>query len=194
MALKVTVKVSSVTNLSDARYCAGMGVQMLGFVTIPGREAYVAPTVFQEMRGWFAGPQVVAEVYGLKQQSELDFILENYRPDLLEGGPEELPLLQAAGLPYLFDVTDFSLDDLREIFMATQAPDYLIAASNEMVQNLMKLTEPDKVLVRLSDKTTVKCLQTTDQYGFVLASGREERPGLKDYTHLADVLEQLQHE
>ena len=29
--LKTQVKVSSITNLSDARYCAGMGVDLLGF-------------------------------------------------------------------------------------------------------------------------------------------------------------------
>ncbi|MCX7636274.1 MAG: hypothetical protein N2044_00370 [Cyclobacteriaceae bacterium] len=193
MALKVTVKVSSVTNLSDARYCAGMGVQMLGFVTIPGRESYVAPEVFQEMRGWFAGPQVVAEVYGLKQQSELDFILENYRPDLLEGGRDELFLMQASGLPYLFDVSDFDADGLREMILSTHPPAYLIADTNSIVQNLMKLTQAEKVLIRLSDKDSEKYLQPHAQ-GFVLTSGREERPGLKDYAHLADVLEQLQLE
>ena len=31
MGLKTLVKVSEVNNLSDARYCAGMGVEMIGF-------------------------------------------------------------------------------------------------------------------------------------------------------------------
>lgn len=31
MALKTFVKISGVNNLSDARYCAGMGVNQLGF-------------------------------------------------------------------------------------------------------------------------------------------------------------------
>ncbi len=31
MALKTIVKVGNITNLSDARYCAVMGVDMLGF-------------------------------------------------------------------------------------------------------------------------------------------------------------------
>ena len=29
--LKTLIKVSNINNLSDARYCAGMGVEMLGF-------------------------------------------------------------------------------------------------------------------------------------------------------------------
>ena len=66
MPLKTFVKVGCITNLSDARYCAGMGVDMLGFRAVESQENYIKPSQFQEIRGWIAGPLVVAEVYGVE--------------------------------------------------------------------------------------------------------------------------------
>jgi phosphoribosylanthranilate isomerase len=45
MALKCFVKVGNVTNLSDARYCAGMGVDLLGFPVDAAQPGPVAPHV-----------------------------------------------------------------------------------------------------------------------------------------------------
>ena len=56
MALKTLVKVGKISNLSDAWYCAGMSVDMLGFTVIASQENYVSPELFREMRGWFYGP------------------------------------------------------------------------------------------------------------------------------------------
>src|SRR5688572_15531110 len=84
MPLKTLVKVGNITNLSDARYCAGMGVDMLGFRVIEGQENFVAPKLFQEIRGWVAGPKVVAELYGYSENLDFNLILKNYAPDFAE--------------------------------------------------------------------------------------------------------------
>jgi len=61
MSLKTKVKISQVTNLSDARYCAGMGVHYLGFNFVAGHEFYVQPEHFMEIRSWITGPELVGE-------------------------------------------------------------------------------------------------------------------------------------
>ena len=48
MPLKTIVKVGSITNLSDARYCAGMGVEMLGFNVVAGHESFIDAKKYQE--------------------------------------------------------------------------------------------------------------------------------------------------
>ncbi|MFM1835376.1 MAG: hypothetical protein RJA04_63, partial [Bacteroidota bacterium] len=48
--LKTLVKVSAITNLSDARYCAGMGVDLLGFPL-----GKISIDQFTEIRNWLAG-------------------------------------------------------------------------------------------------------------------------------------------
>ena len=40
--LSTIVKISQVTNLSDAGYCAGMGVEMIGFMIDEDSESYVS--------------------------------------------------------------------------------------------------------------------------------------------------------
>ena len=52
MSLKTLVKVGGVTNLSDARYCAGMGVAILGFCPEPSRPDYVDLDKFKEITNW----------------------------------------------------------------------------------------------------------------------------------------------
>ncbi|HEY0656099.1 MAG TPA: hypothetical protein VGD65_23350, partial [Chryseosolibacter sp.] len=84
MPLKTLVKVGNISNLSDARYCSGMGVEMLGFRVIEGQQNFVSPKLFQEIRGWVTGPKIVAEIYGLTSPDQLPSILENYAPDYFE--------------------------------------------------------------------------------------------------------------
>src|SRR4051812_19134719 len=84
MPLKTVVKVGNISNLSDARYCAGMGVDMLGFRVLEKQENFISPRLFQEIRGWVSGPKVVAEVYGLESPEQLLAIVSNYAPDYFE--------------------------------------------------------------------------------------------------------------
>src|SRR5690606_27876233 len=94
MMLKTQVKVGNISNLSDARYCAGMGVDMLGFAVIPGQEDYVPEPLYQDLRGWISGPAIVAELYGITPEMNLQAILQAYQPDLVEVFPDDLHLLE----------------------------------------------------------------------------------------------------
>ncbi|NJM26270.1 MAG: N-(5'-phosphoribosyl)anthranilate isomerase, partial [Bacteroidia bacterium] len=121
MALKVKVKVGNITNLSDARYCAGMGVDMLGFATIKGAAFHITADLYQQLRGWISGPSYVAQVAGLQNAGALAEIVEQFQPDYLE---VDLPTLEIIGnatsLPLIVKVarSDESireqLDSLRQ--------------------------------------------------------------------------------
>src|SRR5258708_3649368 len=65
------VKVGKVTNLSEARYCAGMGVDFLSFPA-----SSVDPKTFQEITGWVAGPK-----FGVEIDSST---VEEYKADFVE--------------------------------------------------------------------------------------------------------------
>ncbi len=67
------VKVGQVTNLSEARYCAGMGVDFLSFPI-----SSIDPKMYQEITGWVAGPKFGVEV----DNGSLSTINE-YKPDFL---------------------------------------------------------------------------------------------------------------
>jgi phosphoribosylanthranilate isomerase len=179
MPLKTFVKAGNITNLSDARYCAGMGVDMVGFRVIEGQENYIRPSSFQEIRGWIAGPLVVAEIYGMNTSDELSAILENYKPDYLEMSEKELLLFHELPLPFLLAVQDNPTTVLQ--------PQYLISKSP---------FETDiPLLIQIQSKDEIDSLLANPAVkGFVLSGTSELKPGLKEYEMLAEVLELLETE
>ncbi len=66
MSLQTKVKAGNITNLHDARYCAGMGVDWLGF-----RADTVDAVTFKEITHWVSGPQFVLE---LSERTSIDSI------------------------------------------------------------------------------------------------------------------------
>ena len=80
MSLKTKVKVGNITNLSDARYCAGMGVDMLGFAIGKADGQGVGATKFKEITDWIAGPEFILE---LPEGAIID-ISEKYNVSLIE--------------------------------------------------------------------------------------------------------------
>ena len=179
MPLKAFVKVGSITNLSDARYCAGMGVDMLGFCTTEGRENYVKPGQYQEIRGWINGPLVVAEVYGIRNPNELIEIIENYKPNYVEMSLGELVFFSSLPLPLILSIQENDVINNLSI-----QPEFVICK---------KVFEtPFPLLLEIKSKLEVKSL-LENQYvkGFVLQGTTEIKPGLKDYEAITDVLELL---
>ncbi len=61
MALKTLVYLRDINNLSDARYAAGMGVELTGFRLDPQDESSLTPEMFREITGWIAGVKTVGE-------------------------------------------------------------------------------------------------------------------------------------
>jgi phosphoribosylanthranilate isomerase len=181
MPLKTFVKVGRITNLSEARYCAGMGVDLLGFCTIKGKESYLAPSQFQEIRGWITGPQIVAEIYGLQSQAELESILSDYKPDYLEMGAQELELLADVPLPFIL-----SSDGAVVSPDPRKTPGYLL------LKDLAINALPYPVLIEVQSLMDVqRVLNSPNTSGIAMNGGPEIRPGLKEYEVLAEILELL---
>ena len=68
--------------MSDARYCSGMGVDLLGFALNQDKEDAVSAELILEISGWVSGVKFVGEfdhlssedVASLLQKLSLDFI------------------------------------------------------------------------------------------------------------------------
>ncbi|MGB3586848.1 MAG: hypothetical protein WBA23_09925, partial [Tunicatimonas sp.] len=95
MALKTTVKVGSINNLSDARYCAGIGVDILGFCFESSHEKFIEPTTFLALSEWLSGVQYMAEfpTYSFQQIEETLALYEKVQ-HIQAGNSQELTLLQ----------------------------------------------------------------------------------------------------
>ncbi|MFO7257729.1 MAG: hypothetical protein DIU61_008545 [Bacteroidota bacterium] len=189
--LKTRVKVGNISNLSDARYCAGMGVDMLGYAVVPGEDGYVPEALYQDMRGWISGPATVAELYGITPELDLARILEGYLPDFVEVFASDLRLLENLEDPEII-VAARDIHDVDIIRSSQQRIRYVIVGHENM--DLITRLRPDfEVLLAVDPTKEVSpILEEWDISGIALRGTAEERPGFKDYDSIARVLEELE--
>ncbi len=198
MSLKTIVKVGNITNLSDARYCAGMGVDMLGFAISELEGQGISKVKFKEITNWVSGPEFVLEVhegviYNLDEESGIDII--------------ELPAFQIENLllskskhRYLIGV---DLNDWPQykanLLINAEAINYLLVYNSTGLNNL----EAKRLIEEMSANFSVLLgfeikIALLDEYltwpiaGLSLNGSEELSPGIKDYDHLSLILEKLE--
>ena len=189
MALKTRVKVGNITNLSDARYCAGMGVDMLGYTVIPDREGFIPAKLYQEIRGWISGPSAVAELYGITNVADLEAVMEAYRPDYLEISASALPLIgNLPGPPLIVAVENAG--DVKALNQWKDRIAFVQVSDDAIIPSLPAQVD---VLLFLKPGTPVETIPYAPPIqGIALTGSDEIRPGYKDYDELARVLEELE--
>jgi phosphoribosylanthranilate isomerase len=74
------IKVSGISGLTDARYCAGMGVEYLSLDFSNQGSAVISPENFQAIRPWIEGIKWMAEYAGDSPEILAD-IQKDYQPD-----------------------------------------------------------------------------------------------------------------
>lgn len=178
MALKAKVKVGRITNLSEARYCAGMGVDLLGF---PVGEDGLKPEQYKQMIEWVSGPEFVLEVH--RSQSDLKYITDNYPGHYIEIGIHQLNWLSRKDLNFVVAINPGEWMKLAgyENIKFVEVFDW----NNEEVDSEF----PVLINVESTDSAD-EALRL--KYGIALTGSDEEKPGIKDYSNLAEILEALE--
>jgi len=194
MALKTLVKVGNISNLSDARYCAGMGVDMLGFSVVEGQDHYVSPILFKEIRGWFTGPTVVAEAYGITSNNDLSVISQHYAPDFIELSMTEFKSIKPESGNYiLFITSDDWKKDQSDILLNKKYIAYLLVPADTTSDILQNLSGDFNVIVKVDSTNNIDTLLESGVIkGISLQGGSEEKPGLKNYDQLSEIFEKLE--
>ncbi len=193
MLLKTKVIVRNVTNLSDARYCAGMGVDFLSFPIGNGNEGITAE-VFKEISEWVAGPVFVLEYTDAMDEAELAKVTQ-------------MDAIQQVQLTYeQFNRVKTKLNQKPVILITTQhelislLPDINSEVIGHAVldqdiaidwDELRKIQGVISVFVPYQKLTTTKDIGNLPIAGIVLEGTAEDKPGHKNYDELANVLETL---
>lgn len=205
MALSTIVLVNQISNLSDARYCAGMGVEMLGFSLQPGHPQHISPAAFKEISGWVSGVKLVGEVTDLSVP-ELEELLLDYKIDIL----------QLNGLYFIEDLDDLPLpiimrvmidkDSVEENILNTlelyhQHVEYFLIDSEDFsfidqtnLRFLRDISHKFPILLGfgLTKENTKEALDRIQPAGIALKGGQEIRPGFKNFDDLEEIFEQLE--
>lgn len=196
MALKTFVKISTVNNLSDARYCAGMGVNLIGFNLESSSSNFIPPDAYKQLTEWLSGVNYVGEFQNYTIE-DIKETVANYSINFIElEDPAQLDIAKTLNLPVILKV---SLEEARSLKNDTK-PDYLLISgdgselSAEEVQEIKSLSLQYNILLGtgITDQNVEAVLEATGAKGIALQGGDELRPGYKDYDELADILEALE--
>jgi phosphoribosylanthranilate isomerase len=193
--LKVKVKVGSVTTLSDARYCAGMGVDMLGFPVGPG-EHVVDPDTFKEITGWVSGPEFILEWTGDVELANFQETISRYNARLLQVNVSQLKNIGKPNHRIILRLEPSMWHEDRPVVMRMKDHiDFLeipIPQNEGERERMEELKRDFPVLLHVEAGDPIDDLMTWPLDGISLSGSGESKPGLKDYSSLAHVLEILE--
>ena len=202
MALKTKVKINRITNLTDARYCSGMYVDVLGFSLEEGSPHYVSPSQFQEITGWISGADYAAEftesdAYTIERKladypginwiesSDLDTLiqLKNLGKELIyQVSMEEIESI----------VPKIELLNQHQITLHITSTENTLTIDNKIV--IEKLASKVNLFLGfgIHPENASMLSEIPGLVGLALDGGDEIKPGLRDFDQLATILENLE--
>ena len=195
----VPLLIRGINNLSDARYCAGMGADKLTFVLDPALPNHLDAKTVKELAGWIAGVELIGEfdqlsapaINALAAECALDAVLlRSFRtPEALaEIAPPVYLELTPAGLaagPEILPSTPVGFVVELPADAPAEAAEALTALATRRPLWLGPGLHPE----RAREWATRLPLA-----GLSLPSGHEVKPGLRDFDQLEAVFEALEME
>ncbi len=205
MALKTFVKISEVNNLSDARYCAGMTVNLMGFSIDKNSPSYASPANFMELTGWLSGVDFVGE-FGNATVEEIRKELPEYELQYIQTDKAEIisklkDFDQKIILRFNVDTLKDGNDVEKVMDRYSEYVSYYLFESVKGIQykehilnQVLDLATKYSIIIgfNISDENVLQLVQESNIKGISLKGGEEIRPGFKDFDELADILETLE--
>ncbi|MVN75717.1 hypothetical protein GO988_05200 [Hymenobacter sp. HMF4947] len=204
--LALPVLVRDINNLSDARYCAGMGAQGLIFTLDANLPGAVEAATARELAGWVAGVDIIGE-FGHVAGPEINRLVEEcgLTGVLLRLDRARQAWPQGLAVPALVEVPAALL--LNQAHYAAAVADLTAA----LPQGFAFFTSPPQPyptdyaywhslarqaplwLAAPTNPTEAADLaQQVHPAGLILMGGDEIKPGLRDFTELEAVFEALE--
>ncbi len=204
MSLKTLVYIRNVDNLSDARYCAGMGADLIGFKLDPQGMKGLSSKQYSEIINWLSGIRVVGE-FGESSFEVIKEHIDQYKPDLLLiRDPEEVHNYSTLGIPLILSINmhGLNIDEIRSTMnFCTGTVEYFLLETSDgkadAVQyenDIITYSETYPLLLGfgVTKENVDDILEKWSLAGISLQGSEEIRPGYKDYDDLADILEEIE--
>jgi len=213
--LTTTVKASSISNLTDARYFAAWHVDWLGFdLTADGLAVLPLPEV-KEIKDWIEGPKIVGELAVLdveQSQQIIDFLALKYIQVGMHTPVEYLNSLNVDSiikeviieptttfeelkthLSTYFDYVDSFLINFDKNKLDWSAVE---SGTTLTVAQLQEVCQQYEVFLSIdfTPRNINNILKTMEPLGISVKGGMEEKVGLKSYDELDDLFELLEEE
>jgi len=203
MALTTFVYIGDVDNLSDARFAAGIGVELVGFRLDPKEKKFLNPDHFREITEWITGVKIVGE-FGDSKPAQVEQLLIEYKIDYIQiSDATYLYEFTELGKPLILkcSVNEETIHDLpATLSHCSGSIDYFLLESeiSELSKSYSALikslsTQYPLILgfgINVGNASTIA--EELNLKGISLKGSPELRPGYKDFNELADILETLE--
>lgn len=202
MSLSKFVKVSHVSNLSDARYCAGMMVDILGFeIADNSKDHFVSAQTFTELTEWVAGVSFCGE-FGNSDCDKITELLHNYAVQYIESTSlDVLKKLTTSEKELIYRLKVLNQDQVGEftdlLISADEIASIIVIDSelseNYQIEKMISELRLNAKLLKAYD-VTVENIPLLAPYwdGVELQGEVEDQPGFKDFGEIMDILEALE--
>lgn len=192
MALKYPVKINQINNLSDARYCAGMEVELLGI----SDELNI--TEFTAVVNWITGINLCLDISKYNSLEEINPYLLAYQFEFVQSSSLEI-LEKVAVANKIFKVENTSFEDLLNI---CERYEHHLFAFNILFddytpEQITLLAQKHKLILNTKsyNKEQIGAFLGVIKPLYIgLYGGEELAPGLKNFDEIADILEYLEIE
>lgn len=211
------IKLSSITNLHDARFGAGMGTLldvMIGFSLNPNSENYVSEQDFVQISGWITGCKIVVEIEGDTISDEAQKILSNkdYTIDFIQVSDLDLLLelkMKEFELPIIYTDKLEKKQDLKALSIMYEklktdfGIEYFLIESNQEnlsekdIQTLKNITKKLPIILGfgITSENVTDLLSQTELKGIAFKGQTETEVGMGGYTdfdEISDILEKVE--
>lgn len=192
--LKTKVILSNVTNLSDARYASGMGVDYIGFNIYTKSDDFVTAEQMKMITDWLSGVKIIADI-----ENEGAHTSDGYSADFFQTNSQDiLKTLDKAILSLDYNaeakenmkmILDQNKDETE--FFLLKVKEHDLANSKE---DLSSLCNNYKIYIstNYSHENLSLVLEEIKPEGIIIYGSKEQQTGLSSYDGIADILEQLE--
>ncbi len=207
--LKTHVKASAVTNLTDARYFAALGVEWIGFNFDKAADTSIHPHTVIAIKEWIEGVKLVGEFHQHSMEEVLK-VIEMIGLDAIQFN--SIPNMPVSNIPVLQEIVinaSTTVDNLKKIYRE-QSPhvhsfllnfkkngykwEMLEKRNPIFIQSIRQLcpAHPTFIGIDFSPENVNAVLKAFSPYGIEVQGGQEEKTGYKSFDDLDTIFEALE--
>ena len=194
MSLRTKALISSVTNLSDARFATGMGVDFIGFTLDDNESDVISLTDFTAITAWLEGPTMAGETSkSISAEKALELAKAFELNVMISDSEEQVKVFKDAGMTTFLRVQIVSISEIEDV--ETVADNLIVETAQDYSIDEFKslnLSTPVFIGNSFSADNINDWIDQTNIVGIGLRGSEEIRTGFVDLDEMADILEAIE--
>ncbi len=184
------LKISSITNLTDARYFSAIGAHYLGFCFDVLNENNISIAKVKEIINWLHEPVIVGE-FGIHQtKEEIQFIAKE-----LDLNEIQIPFLHPQKNELNFDKF-LVMDDFLSLIDCPSLSDWLVLKPDQYTlknPTTEEFLSNNKIFIDVinTDTTTLHEIKAIQPYGIQITCKKEDKAGISLVDEYEEIIEMI---